>query len=344
MKHWMRHLLFLFVGIVLFCGSGCCVGTSKQELSCLREEESRSVDYSDAANWVLLPMQPSQELKPVDIFYIYPTIFSSETEPVMHWDDAMLAAKARNIALQQTGPFETLGNVYAPYVRQGELNRALKGLEVHPIRTDAMQCGFRDTQEAFHYYLEHWNGGRPFILVGHSQGAFSLLNLLKREFNKPELERKLIAAYLFGCSVTDADFTEAPHLKVAEGAHDLGVIIAWNTEATEAVPSPFTNRPGTRCINPLNWRTDDSEAPASLNRGAVFFDGNSRIIKEVPGFCSAKINTSTGALVVVTQIPGQYDNAVFGKGIYHGNDINFFFRNVEINARERAEIYLKQTP
>lgn len=339
MKHWMKYFLFAWFGAALLLAGGCCGGSSDPEAACIREAETNPVDYSDRANWVLLPDRTPEKLEPVDIFYIYPTVYVSRTHPVMHWDSPKMAAKTRNIALQQTGPFSTLGNVYAPFVRQGELHRALADLAERPGRNESMRFGFRDTEEAFRYYLEHWNGGRPFILVGHSQGAYDLLELLKREFREPALQKKLIAAYLIGCPVTDADLAEAPHLKTAEGPLDFGVIVSWNTEAPEAAPSLFTGRPGTRCINPLNWRTDAVEAPASANIGAVFFDGENRVTGEIPGFCSAKVEPVTGALVAVPQFPGQYDSPILGAGIYHMNDIYFFYRNIEVNARDRAANY-----
>ena len=31
---------------------------------------------------------------------------------------------------------------------------------------------YADVQDAFAYYMAHWNQGRPFVLMGHSQGSF----------------------------------------------------------------------------------------------------------------------------------------------------------------------------
>lgn len=340
MTFWFKRSFFALFAIALIVAGGCYQRPSTSEATILQAEASRSVDYADPANWVALPAQSPETLKAVDIFYVYPTIFVDETQPFMRWDTPPLADKARLIARQQTAPFRSVGNIYAPFVRQGELTRVLKGLRVYPIATDAMQLGFRDVQDAFHYYLKHFNGGRPFILVGHSQGAFALLNLMKREFGNPALEKKLIAAYLFGCPISDADLNEAPHLKLATGERDLGVIVVWNTEAEDAAPSLFTNRPGTRCINPLSWRTDDAEAPASMNLGAVFFDDDGNVAREVPHFCNARINPKTGALVVKPKIPGTYDIPLLGKGVYHIYDIYFFFRNIESNAHTRTSTYL----
>lgn len=141
MKHWMKYFLFAWFGAaLLLLVGGCCGGPSDPEAACIREAETNPVDYSDRANWVLLPDRTPEKLEPVDIFYIYPTVYVSRTHPVMHWDSPKMAAKTRNIALQQTGPFSTLGNVYAPFVRQGELHRALADL-AERARAATNRCG-----------------------------------------------------------------------------------------------------------------------------------------------------------------------------------------------------------
>ena len=35
-----------------------------------------------------------------------------------------------------------------------------------------------DGTAAFDYYIKHYNNGRPFILLGHSQGSTVMTNLL----------------------------------------------------------------------------------------------------------------------------------------------------------------------
>ncbi|WP_294481177.1 DUF3089 domain-containing protein [uncultured Victivallis sp.] len=334
-----KSLIFALAAAILSATLSGCVQPCESAQACRLAAEKRSVDYAKPENWVMLPDCPAEERKPIDVFYVYPTVFASRKHAVMHWDSEEMRTKTRNIAGQQTGPFLPVGNVYAPFVRQGELHLVLAALAERPGTDAPMEIGFRDTVDAFRYYLKHWNGGRPFILVGHSQGAYDLLALLKREFKDPALRKKLIAAYLIGCPITDADLAGNPHLKMAEGPIDSGVIVTWNSEAREAAPSLFTGRPGTRCINPLNWRTDAVPAPAAANVGAVFFDGEGRITGEIPAFCGAEIRPETGALVVTPEFPGQYDSSLLGAGIYHMNDIYFFYRNLEINARDRAASY-----
>lgn len=64
-------------------------------------------------------------------------------------------------------------------------------------------------------------------------------------------------------------------LKFATGECDTGVIVAWNTEGPRNVETNAHNLvvlPKTRSINPLNWKLDETYAPASLNLGSVVLD------------------------------------------------------------------------
>lgn len=314
-----RLLLLIFV----FSLAGCAQFTDA------------AVDYASASNWVLLP---EGEPKEVDLFYIYPTVFRSDNEPYMKWDSAQLRDKTVNISRQQTGPFAAVCNVYAPFVRQAELGRALEDFATEPLRGRSFQRGIEDTVEAFRYYLRHHNKGRPFILAGHSQGATDIFQLMASELQSPEVREKLIAAYLPGIVLTADDFARAPHLKIAANALDLGVVIVWNTQSPQVTNSVFTGRGGIG-INLLNWRTDAVPAPAETNVGAVFFDGDNHMTAELPGFCGAKFNPETGALEVTPVFPGKYDSTLLGPGVYHMNDIYFFYRNIEVNARDRIARY-----
>ncbi len=335
MKHFLR-LLILALTLVFFAG---CVFDKQAPNKATSHFLMLPVDYAERGNWVMLP-EASAEMREVDVFYVYPTLFSSKTEKLMRWDTDKIRAKARAIAGQQTGPFK-VGNIYAPFVRQTELFTALEDMKAERITGPSQHQAVADTVEAFRYYMKHHNNGRPFILVGHSQGAYDLLKMMKLEFKDESLQRKLVAAYLIGFPVTADDFEEYPHLKPARGEYDTGVIISWNTEAPDAVKSVFTGRPGTYCINPLNWKTDATPATAVENLGAVLFDYKTNTAKEYPNFCSAVINPDTGALIAIPQYPGQYDNEYSGKGIYHGDDIYFFYRNLEVNAKARASAYFR---
>ena len=89
-----------------------------------------------------------------------------------------------------------------------------------------------DVTAAFEYYLQHYNKGRPFILVGHSQGS-AVLKFLLSDYMKshPDVYKRMIAAYVVGQSITPQYLAQNPHLKFGTGPDDTGVILSWNTEA-----------------------------------------------------------------------------------------------------------------
>ncbi len=144
--------------------------------------------------------------------------------------------------------------------------------------------------EAFLYYLEELNEGRPFILAGHSQGSHALLLLMEELFSDPELQKNLVAAYLPGYSVTEQDLIDYPHLRFAAGEDDTGVIISWNTEGEYVQGNNPVVLSDALVINPLNWKTDDEFVSRIKNRGAVFFDQTGEEVIRIDRFTSAQID------------------------------------------------------
>lgn len=205
------------------------------------------------------------------------------------------------------------------------------------------QC-IQDTADAFAYYMKYWNQGRPFILLGHSQGAMNLYCLL-RDQKEMSVRNGFVAAYLIGLpKVTKDRFSidfASREITTAQSERDLGVVIVWNTQNAEAADSMFSG-PGVLCINPLNWRTDEKAAGASENRGAVFYDYKTGKTERKAAFCGAKVDSKKGALIVDLPSVGEYDrNGTMGKGIFHGNDICFFAENLRFNAVLRVMTWME---
>ena len=67
-------------------------------------------------------------------------------------------------------------NFYAPYYRQMIFEAYLQPMD--SLQRYA-EIAALDVIDAFQYYMEHFNGGRPFFLMGHSQGSQMLIELLK---------------------------------------------------------------------------------------------------------------------------------------------------------------------
>jgi len=202
------------------------------------------------------------------------------------------------------------------------------------------RIGADDVAVAFDYYLENLNQGRPFILASHSQGSLVMIDLIRHKLSDPELQKKLVAAYLIGYSVMPDDFKKYPWMRPAKSADDTGVVISYNTQTPGATGSPVLMN-GAFCINPLNWRTDGTPAGKELNRGAVFFeDFTGTLIKEVPHYAGARVNTGTGALETVPPDYDELELGYFPEGVLHKFDYTFWYRNLQENVEQRIEIYL----
>ena len=299
--------------------------------------ENAGVDYSNPQNWLYLP----EIAKPVDIFYVYPTVSSHESGSMPIADDGDRAL-ARAFSATEAGVYEPHGNVFAPYYRQMTARVKMEADDHFISDTKAFKQGARDIQDAFEYYLKHFSGGRPFILAGHSQGTMTLIELIKNRFGgDAELRSRLIAAYLIGYTVTDDDLSKAG-LSAAEGAYDTGVVITYNTQSPSAVGS-FVLMKGAKCINPLNWKTDSTYAPASENLGARFYNVETgEFLREVIHYADAQIDQKTGALTAT--IPADEDLKplpYFPKGVYHRYDYAFWYRNLQQNVGDRISAYFQ---
>ena len=59
---------------------------------------------------------------------------------------------------------------------------------------------FDDVRDAWRSYMQRDNGGRGFVLVGHSQGAYILTELLRQEIDGKPIQKQLVGAYILGAT------------------------------------------------------------------------------------------------------------------------------------------------
>jgi pimeloyl-ACP methyl ester carboxylesterase len=109
-----------------------------------------------------------------------------------------------------------------------------------------IQTPREDIFAAFEYYLTNVNKGlRPFIIFGHSQGAFLAKELATTFLSNPQYSKynaNLVAVYAIGMSVTASDVSINPALKFSQSQDDIGVIISYNsTFPVEAETGAFRN-------------------------------------------------------------------------------------------------------
>ncbi|WP_168433311.1 DUF3089 domain-containing protein [Pontiella sulfatireligans] len=55
--------------------------------------------------------------------------------------------------------------------------------------------------------MNHLNPDRPFLIAGHSQGSMAQIHLMRKRFNDPDLQKRLVATYLIGYSVPPFSFS-----------------------------------------------------------------------------------------------------------------------------------------
>lgn len=212
------------------------------------QEAPAAPDYSDAASWLCLPGRddpcsrplPTTALNPngygstravrpdpnasIDCFYVYPTV-SRDTGA-----NSDLRAGPEEIAVVtvQFARFGTVCRTFAPIYRQATLTALLGSMSGTGNPARSLGLAYQDVVAAWRHYLQNHNRGRPFVLIGHSQGTIHLSQLLAREIEgRPEAAR-MLSALLIGFNI-----------EVPEGA-DVGG--SFRT-------TPLCRRPGqTGCV------------------------------------------------------------------------------------------------
>ena len=302
-----------------------------------------ATNYANPEHWLALPASPD---KPVDVFYLYPTVFQkvNKNEPNICNIDNPVMVKYSQLALAfQASAFDPVGNIYAPYYRQADAAYTL-GLPLAEQHKVVGGIPTTDASAAFDHYINNFNNGRPFILAGHSQGSNVLLYLLSDYMKKhPEVYRRMIAAYVIGYSITPEYLAKNPHLKFAKGAKDTGVIISYNTEAPQVAGKNPVVLPGAMAINPITWTRGEKTATAAQNLGSVDMDATGKMIT-LPHYADARVSKELGVVICSTVdvdklSPG---NQVFPKGVYHHYDYLFYYYNLRENAANRTDHFLKE--
>ena len=311
-----------------------------------KKDETPATDYSKTENWLSLPANGSMN---VDVFYVYPTAWykADPLEPdFCAIDNPIMLTGSQKAFNSQATAFETAGNIYAPYYRQAD---AAFTLTLPPAERWAVidSIPAKDAIAAFDHYIKNYNNGKPFILVGHSQGAQVLLILLNKYMSEhADVYARMVCAYVIGYPVTAEFMNASKHLKFAGGADDTGVIVSYNTQSPSVAPGANIVMSGEigLVINPINWKRDETPASAEESIGSnmpVDAQGNFGLI---PNFADARINLAKGVL----ECTSVDENAMYqisgamGPGVYHSFDISFYYYNLRENAALRVMKFIEK--
>lgn len=333
----MKKRLFLLFAylITVFTLAGCSQVNVNIYNTGSGDLGRESIDYSNEDNWAYYDIGDERD---ADLFLICPTIDVND-EFNMSMDDEETKASFLGALNMERGIYEENTRMFAPYYRQA----ALKVYSMDPEdREPYFAYAYEDISEAFSYYLENENHGRPIVLAGFSQGADMCYRLLEEYFADEKLQDKLVAVYAIGWPCTEEMVREFPQIKPAASADDTGVVISFDCES-EDVTDTFTLPEGTTAytINPLNWKTDGTPADKSENLGACFTDYDGNIQKEEKGLCGCYIDEKRCAVKVTDIDPGDYPALLpmLPEGAYHIYDYQFFYRNLEENVGRRIKSF-----
>lgn len=201
---------------------------------------------------------------PIDCFYVYPTISADKTP---NSDFIPGEGEEINVTKQQAARLTSVCNVYAPMYRQTTLGALFPGAGAGPSNP---AIAYGDVLNAWNYFQNNWSKGRPFVLIGHSQGAGMLKRLVKDHIDGDAATRaRLVSAFLIGGNVVvpdgkdvGGDFQNVP---LCRADTQRGCVVAYSTFRATAPPTTgalFGAPPSATSMVACN-------NPAALTGGAV---------------------------------------------------------------------------
>jgi hypothetical protein len=329
-------------------------------------------DYARPESWLALPGQPSaagftpkgggftdlQAQARADVFYIHPTTGMRKDMLNVPVDDPDAAKLGDLMLMAQATPFNGVARVYAPRYRQ-------TALPVYEKSEDEQQApmnyAYADVRRAFEHYAVHHNQGRPFFLVGHSQGANHAQRLLSELIQGTPLQQRMVAAYLPGIPLPRSVFQEDLHhippctrpaqtgCAAVWGVFGEGkgnnfdeweLVTHWNARQQRwvaAAGQPLVN------VNPVSWSKKTPRTAARVHRGAVPFGVEATHFTQPRGQLVRVLDDGRYALVAPPLPPELFnDGGVFGGTNYHVFDISLFWLDLRENARRRLNAFLLQ--
>jgi hypothetical protein len=295
-----------------------------------------------------------------DCFYVYPTVELTHNGNMTNFSDI------KNILdplLAQAARFNQICEVYAPLYRQvafvpgggsssadagaaeaGADAGAEAGAEGGASGADASSgdaggsvlggpanaLAQQDVRDAFSYYMAHFNNGRKFVIMGHSQGTLMLMSMMQKDVDPmPKVRSQMISALLIGGGTTVApgQTTNGTFKNIPTCAQpgDTGCVIAYSSYED-------TTPPGANGVTPLFGRSPDGNQVVCTDPAPLA--GNSPPYKG--SYFPVKVNNA----LLGPDTPAPQDAGtpfVLYRGIFQGTCVNKNGYNyLEIKRLEQA--------
>jgi hypothetical protein len=312
--------------------------------------------YGDPAMWLAQPGTPGEASArylphgttrgaslDAAVFFVHPTSFAERGA----WNDPLTGAAARKRSQQfvraMASPFGEAAEIWAPRYRQATIGAFLTD------RGDARQAldlAYGDVRAAFDWFVAHAGKDRPIVLVGHSQGAFHLLRLLKERVAGTPLAARIAAVYIVGWPVSKAHDLPVVGLPACTGPGQAGCVMSWQTYAEPATPARIApglvaaraldggNRldAAPLCTNPLTGGAPGN-ALAAQNLGSFVPAEDLASASLKPGLVPARCDQS--GLLLIGPPPDMGPFVLPGNN-FHIYDIMLFWQNLREDAGRRV--------
>jgi len=235
-------------------------------------------NYTNESAWAAVAANPT---KPVDVFFIYPTLyFSGEYWNAPIGNPAVRERFARIIKPLYVAPFTASANLYAPLYRQAAPYAFMTSSE---DGREARELAHTDVAQAFANFLKIYNGNRPFVVVGYGQGALYGFRLVAEM--APAARRRLVAAYLLEAAIpSELVKTMTTATPLCSTPDQTGCLVIWHSTTKHGrgdlarqnalVWRPSGGLDATRgrelaCVNPLTWTVSGRAGTPDMNLGSA---------------------------------------------------------------------------
>jgi len=240
---------------------------------------SASPDYSNGSNWLCLPGRAdicsiplkTTALNPngygstgqstvaknsgIDCFYVYPTV--SRDQGV---NSDLSPAEEKAAVEVQFARFAGTCRTFAPIYRSMTVG-LIAAVAAGADYKGPMATAYGDVRAAWKEYLTKYNRGRPFVLIGHSQGSWMLQMLIAQEIEGKPIAKQMKLAIIPGFNVlvpqgklVGGTFKSTP---VCSRPGQTGCIMTWTSYREKNAPPPgavfgYAEAPGMTiaCTNP----------------------------------------------------------------------------------------------
>jgi hypothetical protein len=257
----------------------------------LAQQAAKPNDYSDSKSWLCRPDEvhdacdtdlttsviitdgklsretwQADPTAPIDCFYVYPTVSTDPTP----YSDMVPDEAEHNVIRQQFARFGSRCRLYAPMYRQ----ITLVGLQRVLAGAGSLEHGLQydDVRDAWHYYLEHDNRGRGFVLIGHSQGSFILAELIRQEIDGKPVESRMVSAILLGTTIAVPRGKDVggsfQHVPLCHAESQAGCLITYASFRASSPPPR----------NTLFGKVSDPDMVAACTDPAALAGGNGELI------------------------------------------------------------------